>query len=59
MPDFIVTKKEQWTQRVMVTGAKGREDAINKAVDGDGVIFEDAKYDCNVASGSWEVEEVE
>ncbi len=57
MPDFIVVKKEQWLQPVLVTDAKDEEDALRKASAGDYTIHEDARYQCNVASPSWEVEE--
>ena len=58
MADFVVTKKEQWLQQVIVRGVKNAEDAREKAVEGDYEIYDDAQYDSDVASSSWEVERI-
>lgn len=56
MPNYIVNKSELWTQRVSID-ARSPEEARQKVARGWGHILEDAKYQHNYQSDTWEVEE--
>jgi len=58
MPDFLVKMKIQQTQLVLVTDAKDREDALDKARDGEYEPFSDLEHDCFVASDTWKTERI-
>ena len=58
MPNFVVTKKQQWLQRVIVEDAQDEADARDKASREDCIINEDPRFDADVASSSWKVEKI-
>lgn len=59
MPNFVVTKKQQWLQRVIVEDAADEKEALEKASNDDCIITEDPKFDADIASSTWKVEEVQ
>lgn len=59
MPSFVVTKKQQWLQRVIVEDAKDEQEARDKASADDCIINEDPRFDTDIASSSWKVEEIQ
>lgn len=59
MPDFLVKKREEWIQPVVVKDAHDIAEALQRAHRGDYEVHDDPQYNKDIGTVVWDAERIE